>query len=270
MPKELKQRIISALILVIAAIVYLFYMPFYLFLAATAVVGLIGQFEFGRAGRKKGLPLFQPALYLQHLLLFGYFWASPNYPSQETQWALVAIAISLIVHPLVFKQKILQSIKWNLFSLLWITVPFYVLVWLRFDYQNGSNLILYVLSIAAFSDIFAYFGGKKFGKHKLAPSISPGKTIEGSSIGLLFAMILGVYFGRGLFPNLEIWLLALMVALITVVSQAGDLIESKFKRFCGVKDSGTLLPGHGGILDRFDAYLTSLPLFWAIILYFGL
>ncbi len=275
MPKELQLRIASASVLVLLGIAYLFYTSYYLFIGITCLMGLVGQFEFGRAGRGKGLPLFQPTLYINHLLLFAYFFGNANakglgWPPEQASMILAALGASLIITPLVLKQNLVQSLKWNIFGLVWITIPFYAFIWLRFDFEQGNYLILYVISLAAMSDIFAYFGGKKFGKHKLAPSISPGKTMEGSGIGLICASIFGVYFGLTLLPALSLPLLGLMVVLLVVVSQAGDLVESKFKRFCGVKDSGTIMPGHGGLLDRFDAYLTSLPLFWAILYFAGL
>ncbi|MDX2470931.1 MAG: phosphatidate cytidylyltransferase [SAR324 cluster bacterium] len=275
MPKELQLRIASAFFLVLLGIAYLFYTSYYVFIGVSCLMGLIGHFEFGRAGLKKGLPLFQPTLYLNHILLFGYFFGQANaqglgWPAEQVTIILGLLGASLLLTPLVLKQNVIESLKWNLFGLVWITIPFYAFVWLRFDFDQGHYLILYVISLAAMSDIFAYFGGKKFGKHKLAPSISPGKTREGSAIGLACATLFGVYFGLQLLPDMSVMLLGAMVVVLVIISQAGDLVESKFKRFCGVKDSGTILPGHGGLLDRFDAYLTSLPLFWAILYFIGL
>jgi phosphatidate cytidylyltransferase len=120
------------------------------------------------------------------------------------------------------------------------------------------------------ADTAAYFGGKLFGKHKLAPVVSPGKTVEGGVAGLATAVLLGAVLGwllLGIHPNTGVALLvgALMGLLMSVTVQMGDLVESLFKREAGVKDSGNLLPGHGGILDRLDALIFTIPLTYGLI-----
>ncbi|NQU65793.1 MAG: phosphatidate cytidylyltransferase, partial [SAR324 cluster bacterium] len=115
------------------------------------------------------------------------------------------------------------------------------------------------------------FGGKNFGKHLLAPLISPQKTIEGSIFGFLGGVFSGFIF-KHLFLTtfLSGWRLFLVIIIITAASQLGDLAESKLKRFCGIKDSSNLIPGHGGLLDRIDAYLFAIPVFIGIIYLFGI
>lgn len=126
----------------------------------------------------------------------------------------------------------------------------------------GAAVLIYLLSLIWAADIGAFFTGRFFGKHKLAPKVSPGKTIEGVIGGVccsVIVAIIGVYYFD--LPN-NIWwfwfLLAFMCALISVV---GDLLESMMKRQSGVKDSGSLLPGHGGLLDRIDSLTAAAPLF---------
>jgi len=145
-------------------------------------------------------------------------------------------------------------------DLLWICV--HDLVYLNEVY--GSGMLLYLFSLVWIADIGAYFSGRKFGKHKLAPTISPGKTWEGLIGGLLanLVWIVGVYqlssgWGLGL-P--QFLLISLATSLISVV---GDLFESILKREAGVKDSGKLLPGHGGVLDRVDSVIAAAPVFVA-------
>ncbi|MBA4496235.1 phosphatidate cytidylyltransferase [Paenactinomyces guangxiensis] len=121
--------------------------------------------------------------------------------------------------------------------------------------QNGLALTLLVIFITWANDSAAYFIGKRFGKRKLWPEISPNKTIEGSMAGIVFGVIMSVLIFL-IFPALGNLLKAIWLGLlISVVGQIGDLIESAWKRTTGVKDSGTILPGHGGVLDRFDSLL---------------
>jgi phosphatidate cytidylyltransferase len=124
---------------------------------------------------------------------------------------------------------------------------------------NGRLLLLYLIVLIAAADVGAYFGGRTLGRHKLAPHVSPGKTWEGFAAGMLCAAAVGAA-GAQLFKvPLWPWLfLCLVVALVSVV---GDLTESMFKRHAGLKDSGSLLPGHGGVLDRLDSLTAAAPTF---------
>jgi len=128
--------------------------------------------------------------------------------------------------------------------------------------QQGAELVIYLITIVLLADVGAYAVGKLVGKHKLAPKVSPGKTWEGALFGLLLAMIVSV--GGGVYFSIhgQQWVSWLLLALLTVVASViGDLSESLFKRCKGVKDSGKLLPGHGGILDRIDGHLAAAPVF---------
>jgi phosphatidate cytidylyltransferase len=133
---------------------------------------------------------------------------------------------------------------------------------------NGPQLLTFLLLLVVAADVGAYFAGRRFGQHKLAPRVSPGKTWEGVAGGLVGASALALggayWFGLQLIPFL---LLCVFVVLVSVV---GDLTESLFKRHAGVKDSGSLLPGHGGILDRVDSLTAAGPFFFLGMQYLGL
>ena len=136
--------------------------------------------------------------------------------------------------------------------------------------QNGPAWLLYGLMLIWAADIGAYFSGKRFGRNKLAPLISPGKTREGLLGAIvaacLFSLVAAFYFGLDVIAALSLLLLAVV---LTLVSVAGDLYESVLKREYGVKDSGRILPGHGGILDRIDSVLAAMPVFmvgWTLLL----
>ena len=132
------------------------------------------------------------------------------------------------------------------------------------ELPDGTALLFFLLFVISFSDIFAYFGGKRFGKSMLAPTISPKKTWEGSFFGVVGGGIVGAVFGE--ITMSMFWLYGMLLAMVlAIVGQFGDLIESKIKRLCNVKDSGKILPGHGGILDRIDGYILAAPVFYYLL-----
>lgn len=135
----------------------------------------------------------------------------------------------------------------------------------EYDKENGFYYLFTFLSVIWLSDTFAYFAGKTFGRHKLYEMISPKKTIEGS-VGGVIGGILGVYIISLFFqksPSINFVLL--VGVLVNLIGQAGDLFESMFKRDKGIKDSGDLIPGHGGMLDRVDAIIFSAPIMYLIL-----
>ncbi|MGQ0563090.1 MAG: phosphatidate cytidylyltransferase [Gemmatimonadota bacterium] len=136
----------------------------------------------------------------------------------------------------------------------------------------GFSLVAFPLAVTWINDTFAYFGGRALGRHKLIPRVSPGKTVEGTIAGLIGALLTAIFFAKVIYTS---WLgiaVGMGAALIggTLLSAGavlGDLAESLLKREAGVKDSGTLLPGHGGVLDRFDALYFTIPLsYWFLVI----
>jgi phosphatidate cytidylyltransferase len=150
---------------------------------------------------------------------------------------------------------------------LYVGAPLGALAWMQFIY--GPRMVLFVIAIVAISDSAQYFTGRTMGRHKLAPAVSPAKTIEGAIGGLLAAAItgatLGVLWGGAASP-LEGALLGIVLGAFGI---AGDLFESLLKRSAGVKDSAALIPGHGGALDRIDAYLFAVPVYMLFLRYVG-
>jgi len=141
------------------------------------------------------------------------------------------------------------------FGTLYIGLPIFALVWLR-EQPDGLLLALWALALVWATDIGAYFAGRSIGGPKLAPRVSPNKTWAGLIGGLIAAGLLGA--GLAQFAGLP-WLLAAASPLLGACAQVGDLYESWLKRRANVKDSGTILPGHGGVLDRLDGMITAVP-----------
>lgn len=161
----------------------------------------------------------------------------------------------------------LTSILVALFLFCFLVFPLFSAYYLR---VYLPDMFLLALLATAIADIGAYFGGKvgSWEKTKLAPSISPKKTWQGALAGIFLAIVFSVVFGFYFvdFPKMSIGLFMLLGLFIAIIGIAGDLIESKFKRFMDVKDSSNILPGHGGILDRFDSHFATIP-FVALTLY---
>lgn len=129
---------------------------------------------------------------------------------------------------------------------------------------DGVSWFLMCLVVVFSGDIAAYFIGRKFGKHKLIRSISPNKTWEGAIGGLAASICFGLLLGLYLFPNISPLVLGTSCAAAGILAQSGDFFESLIKRVSNAKDSGILLPGHGGVLDRFDGILFAIPVFYYI------
>ena len=130
--------------------------------------------------------------------------------------------------------------------------------------ENGLWLLLLAIAIVVLADVGGYIAGNLFGRHKLAPIISPGKTWEGMLGGLVLQLLL-VFVVKMLFPSAHIFELLLLVIPVALCSVIGDLFESMLKRHRGIKDSSSLLPGHGGVLDRLDGIMAALPMFLVIL-----
>ncbi|MFZ7143210.1 phosphatidate cytidylyltransferase [Avibacterium avium] len=278
----LKQRVISAIILIaiVCAALFLF-SPFYFALALGAVASL-GIWEWtqfaqvknkfwrivvaGLAGAVLFLWILSEANYLNAGRVFEHY-AEPILLSAVIWWI---VALGLVVsYPnsakLWAKSVLLQAV----FAIVTL-VPFIVgVLRLRLDGYvanpyHGLMLLFYVFILVWAADSGAYFAGRKFGKHKLAPKVSPGKTWQGVFGGLITAGVLAGIFmqvaPQDLFNVPTVPFIALSVATVAI-SVLGDLTESMFKRESGIKDSSNLIPGHGGILDRIDSLTAAVPFF---------
>ena len=173
----------------------------------------------------------------------------------NNNYYLIFILFALIINLFFYKiyTNIINFIMSNL-----LIISFFSLIKILLI-PNGLNIFLYLVLLVSVMDIFAYIGGNIFGVKKIVPTISNGKTIEGTLIGLFFSILVSVLIKDLIDIN---FLYALILGFfIGLFSFFGDLLESFFKRRIGIKDSGKFIPGHGGFLDRFDGYILILPLF---------
>ncbi len=254
----LKKRLITALWgipLVIAAVWFDKPIPWFTILAAIA--GLLAIIEFYRlVGVSKVLPL---AICGTALTLLFIIYPHLHFDFSISIVSLIitaAIALPMILMIFLPKQEGLFRLwAWTLTGVLYLGWFISYLVSIRID--AGRNWLFLALFVTFGSDTAAYFIGKAIGKHKMAPSISPGKSWEGAVAGVLGAVLVTYLFtlDTPLQVPLSIVSAVVLGVLISVFGQLGDLAESMLKRGTGVKDSGTLMPGHGGLLDRLDSIL---------------
>ena len=174
---------------------------------------------------------------------------------------LIPLFIILIAALFESDEHAFKYIGQSVSGILWITIPFSLLVWIAMKKGNFSwQIVMIPLALTWINDTFAYLSGLLMGKHPLAPKLTPKKTIEGFIGGVFFtalsAWILALIIDRN--HQLTWLIMGLVVALAAVL---GDLVQSKWKRGLGPKDSGSIIPGHGGLLDRFDAFLMVIPFY---------
>lgn len=262
----LKERAITAVVMGAIFIAILFFSSWQIFAATTGLLFLIGSWEW--ANLSGLLKIWQKGLYLFSLLLLGglMFWWTDGFADQQRLQILFSVAAAWWAVSLLWIQGFPSSaVIWG--SIAARAVMGYIVIlpaWVASSYLrqqvNGEWLVLMVVVFVAAADIGAYFSGRRFGRKKLAPSVSPGKTWEGVYGGVVLAVIIAAI------GNLALghgnWLALIIVIVPTVlVSIVGDLLESMVKRYRGVKDSSQILPGHGGVMDRIDGLTAAAPVF---------
>jgi len=182
-------------------------------------------------------------------------------------WLLVIMFIILMPKYLMNMQQ--QLVVMLLLGGVLLSLTFVSMFQLRQAFSYGADLLMYLLLLIWIADSGAYFAGRALGAHKLAVVISPGKSIEGVAGGLLTCLLFSV-FAAGYFEVSNAFAFVCLSLLIVIVSVYGDLFESLLKRRAKVKDSGNILPGHGGVLDRIDSLIAAAPVFFASLLLTGI
>jgi len=221
-----------------------------------AVLTLLALKEFLQIGEQMGvhawskLTMLVGVVWLISLLFGGAEWRL----GVLVLWLLIGLGRLALTYP----RASLTEASFNILAIFYSVVLLSHLYLLR-QLPNGLEWTFLTIFLVWSTDIGAYLIGRQFGKHLLAPHVSPKKTIEGSLGGLLLSIAVALVFWR--LVGGPSWIMYIILAvIITISAQIGDLFESALKRSAGVKDSGKLIPGHGGILDRFDSLIFALPL----------
>ncbi|MBC9783451.1 phosphatidate cytidylyltransferase [Heliobacterium chlorum] len=256
------KRMISAMIGIPLAVAVIYYGGWIMTLAV-GLLAMGGVYEY----RQMLLQLeTDPPAWISYPLVIAVV-LTAHYGGQQVSWILTAAGLTMLAH-LVFAypdgkpQESAAAITGAL-TITWLMGH---LILLR-QLPAGVEAVLLTFLITWSTDTGAYFVGRALGKRPLAAKLSPKKTLEGSMGGLIAAALVGAYVGPLWFPHIPLPLWIGVTLLVSALGQFGDLAESALKRLAGVKDSGNLIPGHGGVLDRFDSILWTAPSTYYFLLF---
>jgi phosphatidate cytidylyltransferase len=281
------KRVITALILVPLVLVLVFLGPQWQWLFALTVAGVAALAGLEYLGLTKRCGANPPRI-ATLVALLALFVSNYQWPDSDHLLATFGIlGLGLLVYCTFFKPvgEVIADASSSIFCLLYTGLTLLALPALRAE-PNGASLLLFLLLVVWAGDTFAYYIGRAWGRHKLAPKLSPGKSWEGAVASIAGSMLIAAALvglatlqqkpsNAVLFSWLEracpsailtypeeMWYWLVLAAVVNLAGQVGDLAESALKRSAGVKDSGDLLPGHGGVLDRIDALLLAAPVLW--------
>jgi phosphatidate cytidylyltransferase len=275
-------RILTATVLILVVFALIFFGNIWLMTLFAAIVAELAAYEYLKlasvGAEAHGAKLRIPIWWMALGTALAFVVTLPNFPVEAQLPVLSALTLALFAwngfrSPL---DQVLPDTAQGLFGLIYIAYPL-TLIPLLWKQEDGIALIFFLMVCVWAGDVAALYIGRAFGKRKLAPHLSPGKTWVGSmasiagsmlAAGLVIA-ISNALTARGntlLHISEPLWQSLILAAILNIAAQLGDLLESAIKRGAGVKDSGTMLPGHGGILDRIDALLLATPVLWFALL----
>jgi phosphatidate cytidylyltransferase len=280
-------RVLTALVLIPAVVALVWWAPAAVTAAAAAVVAILALFEFFQLADRMGLRAFRKWTMFCTALLF-YAQYSLGLVETHTLSGGVSIVrdvaggvVSIEAVLLVFVfgcasiglatrrplADVLPGMAASAAGLIFIALPFSYIIRLNEIDRVGRELVLFTLFLIWAGDMLAYFVGRSLGRIPMAPALSPKKTWEGALGNLIASLLVGVLFARRM--QMDALPLLLIAGLGNIAGQMGDLVESAYKRGAAVKDSGTLVPGHGGVLDRIDSLILAAPVVWAAYQWLG-
>jgi phosphatidate cytidylyltransferase len=290
---HLLKRVATAVVLIPIVLLLVLRAPVPVLAAVAALVALLTVQELLKLTEAYGVHPFRRTTYIFVALFFLLLAINPgnDKPLLSTAILVYTLGFAAAIAPFIFLVVGMRSVELSrafpaaaasVFAFTYIALPLGFLVQIR-EQWAGAFLLLYLLLLVWAGDIFAYFVGRTLGRHLMSPRISPKKTWEGALASLIASLVVGMLLYNYALPistallnahliekrdgffalqKPPLWPTLLLSAAINIAAQLGDLVESLIKRGAGVKDSGSLLPGHGGMLDRIDALLFAAPVLW--------
>ena len=255
-------RILSALVMLPLLLAVIFLLPPWGTLALAVIAVVAGVWEYGALSAALGVPIPRVAT------AAGAAATCAAFVVQDPPLVIVLSAVVVSMGALAVagqrpSRDMLAAVASATFAALWIGMPLGTIVSLRTF--AGADSVLPLIFTIVVSDSGQYYAGRTFGRHKLSPLISPKKTVEGAIGGLLLAIPAMIWSGSRFLPGVGWEWLALLGAAIALLGMTGDLFESAIKRAADLKDSSTLIPGHGGVLDRLDSWFFAAPVYYAFL-----
>jgi phosphatidate cytidylyltransferase len=264
------KRVLTAVVLIPIVLALVLLGPLWMLTAVTAAVAALAGWEFMGLAERVGAKPPRIAVLVAILALFA---GTFEYPDQATAvFGILALGLLVYCTFSIRIDQVTAEASVSIFTLVYVGLTLTAIPALRAE-SNGPSLVIFLMCVVWSGDTAALYVGRAWGRHKLAPTLSPNKTWEGSLGSVAGSLLVaGVLLGlaalldqwnsaRLSYPD-DVWYWLLLALVVNVAAQLGDLAESALKRSAGVKDSGDLLPGHGGILDRIDALLLAAPVMW--------
>ncbi len=281
------QRIATGVILASVVVTAVWISPPIIIAGLAAVVAILALIEFFDLGDRVGLRAYKKWTYVCTLLVFYSQYCVGHLRLhtfeggvsviRDAQGGFLSLEAALLIfifgcvaiglasrRPL---HETFPAIAISSAGVLFVSFPFSYVVRLNEVEVYGRQLLLFTLVLVWAGDVLAYFVGKSLGRVPMAPALSPKKTWEGALGNVFASMIAAVFFARWM--QIDVITLVIIAAAANIAGQAGDLIESAYKRGAAVKDSGVILPGHGGMLDRIDSLILAAPVAWALYEWLG-
>jgi phosphatidate cytidylyltransferase len=270
------KRILTAIVLIAVVLAVIFQDHLWIVTLLAGLIALLAAYEYLHLANASGVkvPLWWMLPATALIFLATYAWPVDTQLPVFTALGFLLFALSGFLSPL---NQVLPITAAGLFGLVYIAYPLSLVpqIWSRDD---GKPLLLFLMVCVWVGDTAALYIGRNFGTKKLAPRLSPGKTWAGSVASIVGSMLAGAgVFWAGelllahgntvLHIQEPLWQVLILAAVLNIAAQVGDLLESAIKRGADVKDSGTILPGHGGVLDRIDALLLAAPILWYGLLF---
>jgi phosphatidate cytidylyltransferase len=280
-------RIATAAVLIPIVVAIVWWAPPVLLAALAALIAILALLEFFNLGDRIGLRGFKKWSYFCTTLIF-YAQYSAGFLIKHSFSEGVSIvrdaaggALPIEAALLIFifgcvslglstrrpLHEVLPAVAISAAGILFVALPFSYIIRVNEIEQVGRQLVLFTLVLIWAGDMLAYFVGKGLGRLPMAPALSPKKTWEGAVGNVIASMLVGVLFARWM--QMDVTIPLVIAGVANIAGQAGDLIESAYKRGAAVKDSGALLPGHGGMLDRIDSLILAAPVVWVLYQWLG-
>lgn len=270
----MKTRVLTGVAILAPAIYLLGWSPKWLFMGVMIILAERCLYEYFVISRQSGVKTLSLVGYVGGGVICILQWPALRY-SQGLEFVALITLLILVPSIALWKtpdlKQYLGSAAATLLGLFYVAFSFSCLFPLRFDglgvgLANGRQIIFFLFAVICAGDIFAYFTGRLLGRHLMFPRVSPKKTMEGAAGGLAASLILGWVYAHWFWRTSDTKVILLLALCVAIAGQVGDLVESALKRGASMKDSGALLPGHGGLLDRVDSLIFGAPVLWLALM----